>query len=176
VLSNAPFSGNALASGQPILNQRSTNMRAVSAGFRAVDPEGRRRRIVLPCTVGIELSPFSQAKIRRSRFMLATSKWSRRLFILAAILSLFSLVPLQAESNRNEHRGYYRYPAIHGDIVVFTAEGDLWSVSVTGGAARRLTSNPGREIYPAISPDGRTVAFSGEYEGPLDVYTMPIDG
>jgi tricorn protease len=108
--------------------------------------------------------------------MLSTSKRSGRPTIFLAILTLVSFLPLNADSDGNKHRGYYRYPAIHGDIVVFTAEGDLWSVSVTGGAARRLTTNPGREIYPAISPDGKTVAFSGEYEGPLDVYTMPIDG
>ena len=72
--------------------------------------------------------------------------------------------------------GYYRDPAIHGDTIIFTAEGDLWTVSVTGGAARRLTSNPGRETGAAISPDGRTVAFSAEYEGPTEVYTMPVDG
>jgi tricorn protease len=72
--------------------------------------------------------------------------------------------------------GYYRDPAIHGDAIIFTAEGDLWTVSVKGGAARRLTSNPGHEGGAAISPDGRTVAFSAEYEGPVDVYTMPVEG
>jgi tricorn protease len=72
--------------------------------------------------------------------------------------------------------GYYRDPAIHGDTIIFTAEGDLWTVSVKGGAARRLTSNPGHESGAAISPDGRTVAFSAEYEGPVEVYTMPVEG
>ena len=48
--------------------------------------------------------------------------------------------------------------------------------SAKGGAARRLTSNPGEESLATISPDGKTVAFSAEYEGPPDVYTMPIDG
>jgi len=72
--------------------------------------------------------------------------------------------------------GYYRDPAIHDDTIIFTAEGDLWTVSVKGGAARRLTSNPGHESGAAISPDGRTVAFSAEYEGPVEVYTMPVEG
>jgi tricorn protease len=89
---------------------------------------------------------------------------------------LFCVLPLKAGNEGNAHPGYYRYPAIHGDTVVFTAEGDLWSVSAKGGAARRLTSNPGKEIYAAVSPDGQTVAFSAEYEGPLDVYTMPVEG
>jgi len=73
-------------------------------------------------------------------------------------------------------RGYYRFPAVFGDRVVFTAEGDLWTVSIAGGTAQRLTSHPGEETNAAISPDGRTVAFSASYEGPTDVYTMPLAG
>jgi tricorn protease len=96
--------------------------------------------------------------------------------ILLAAVALFYVLPLNAGNEGNTHLGYYRYPAIHGDTIIFTAEDDLWSVSAKGGAARRLTSNPGKEIYPSISPDGKTVAFSAEYEGPLDVYTMPIEG
>jgi tricorn protease len=95
---------------------------------------------------------------------------------LALLLACVFVLPLNAGDVGTTHPGYYRYPAIHGDTIIFTAEGDLWSVSAKGGAARRLTSNPGKEIYPAISPDGRTVAFSAEYEGPLDVYTMPVEG
>lgn len=72
--------------------------------------------------------------------------------------------------------GYYRQPAIHGQTIVFVAEGDLWKVDATGGAAARLTSHAGDEAYPHISPDGRTVAFTASYEGPLEVYTMPLAG
>jgi len=72
--------------------------------------------------------------------------------------------------------GYYRQPALHGDTLVFMAEGDLWKVPVAGGVATRLTSHPGTESTPAVSPDGKTVAFVGEYEGPAEVYTMPLDG
>jgi tricorn protease len=72
--------------------------------------------------------------------------------------------------------GYYRYPAIHGDTIVFTSEGDLWSIDASGGTARRLTSHSGMETNPAISPDGQTVAFSAQYEGPTEVYTMPLAG
>jgi len=75
-----------------------------------------------------------------------------------------------------ETLGYYRFPAIHGDTVVFAAEGDLWRVEREGGTAARLTTHPAAESHPAISPDGRTVAFSAAYEGPTEVYTMPIDG
>lgn len=72
--------------------------------------------------------------------------------------------------------GYLRWPAIHGDTVVFTAEGDLWSVAATGGAARRLTTHAAEESRAAISPDGRWLAFSATYEGPLEAYVMPLAG
>lgn len=76
----------------------------------------------------------------------------------------------------NTHRGYYRDPAVHGDKIVFTSEGDLWTVSVQGGTAQRLTTAPGTESMATISPDGRTVAFLANYEGPSEVYTMPVTG
>ncbi len=72
--------------------------------------------------------------------------------------------------------GYYRFPAIHGNVIVFTAEGDLWQVGVDGGVARRLTSHPGQETDAAISADGTTIAFSADYEGPTEVYVMPLAG
>src|SRR5665213_1195624 len=86
------------------------------------------------------------------------------------------LLLLTASAFGQKNNGFYRFPAIHNDIVVFTAEGDLWTVPATGGMARRLTSHPGDETHAAISPDGGTVAFSANYEGPTEVYTMPIGG
>ena len=65
--------------------------------------------------------------------------------------------------------GYYRFPALRGDTVVFTAEGDLWTVPVSGGLARQLTAAVGEETHAAIAPNGETVAFSGTYEGPTEV-------
>ena len=73
-------------------------------------------------------------------------------------------------------RGYYRYPAIHGNTLVFTAEGDLWKVPLRGGEATRLTTHLGQETRAAISPDGKTVAFTAHYEGAGEVYTIPIAG
>jgi len=72
--------------------------------------------------------------------------------------------------------GYYRSPTIRGETIVFTAEGDLWSVPLQGGLARRLTSHPGEESRATISPDGAMIAFSASYEGPTEVYTMPTAG
>lgn len=72
--------------------------------------------------------------------------------------------------------GFYRYPALHGDLVIFAAEGDLWKVPVSGGRAQRLTTHLGEETHPRISPDGRTLAFTARYEGPTELYTMPVEG
>src|SRR2546423_2147796 len=72
--------------------------------------------------------------------------------------------------------GYYRFPTIHNDTVIFVSEDDLWTVSASGGLARRLTSSPGAVSHPCISPDGKFVAFSGRDEGHLEVYVMPADG
>ncbi len=87
--------------------------------------------------------------------------------------SLLVSVALAAEST---HRGYFRFPSLRGDTVVFTAEGDLWRVGTQGGSARRLTSHPGPETRAALSDDGRQVAFSARYEGTLEAYVMPVDG
>jgi tricorn protease len=93
---------------------------------------------------------------------------------LCATLTFFLCFALQAGAQGRA--GYYRFPAIHGDSLVFTSEGDLWSVSTAGGQARRLTSNTGIERMATISPDGKTVAFAAQYEGPTEVYTMPLSG
>ncbi len=72
--------------------------------------------------------------------------------------------------------GYYRYPDIHKNTLVFTAEGDIWTVPLSGGIAHRLTTHAEEEIFPSISPNGKTIAFSASYEGPLEIYTMPMEG
>ena len=72
--------------------------------------------------------------------------------------------------------GYYRQPALGKDGLVFVAEGDLWKVAPAGGIATRLTSHAADELRPAISPDGMQVAFTGQYEGPTEVYVMPFAG
>ncbi len=72
--------------------------------------------------------------------------------------------------------GYYQYPAVRGDLLVFCAEGDLWSVPLSGGRARRLTTHPGDETNPAISFDGKWIAYTAQYEGPTEVYVIPAAG
>ncbi len=95
-------------------------------------------------------------------------------FLATALTSLIALAALGHAADGTP--GYYRFPAIHGNTIVFTAEGDLWRASLDGGAAQRLTSHAGYETSAAISPDGQWVAFSGQYEGPVEVYVMPLAG
>lgn len=92
--------------------------------------------------------------------------------LLSCVVSLISVSGAFAEAAE----GYYRFPSIHNDTVVFAAEGDLWIVSTAGGVARRLTTHPGEESHPTISPNGQTLAFTARYEGPAELYTMPLVG
>src|SRR3954466_4488493 len=96
-------------------------------------------------------------------------------FRIVSATALLAAVATTAQSQQAQ-LGYYRFPAISGNTIVFTAEGDLWRVPITGGVAQRLTTHAAEESHPAISPDGRTIAFSAAYEGPTEVYTMPVDG
>ena len=88
------------------------------------------------------------------------------------LLSLLILLSLLANAVQAQNNGYYRYPAIHGDMVVFTAEGDLWKVRLGTSEAIRLTTHPEQELHPAISTDGKWIAFSASYEGPTEVYLI----
>ncbi|MFL5241002.1 MAG: PDZ domain-containing protein [Gemmataceae bacterium] len=81
--------------------------------------------------------------------------------------------PLWAE---NDAQFFLTKPAINLTHVVFVCGGDLWSVHRQGGDATRLTSGAGIETDPVFSPDGTQLAFTGEYEGNLDVYVMPAGG
>ncbi|MBI4859285.1 MAG: PD40 domain-containing protein [Candidatus Riflebacteria bacterium] len=72
--------------------------------------------------------------------------------------------------------GYYRFPTLRAGTIVFTAEGGLWCVPLSGGVARRLTRFPGRQGFAQLSPDGSTVAFTAAYQGSEDVWIMPVAG
>src|SRR5437588_12663925 len=93
----------------------------------------------------------------------------------ALILGALLLLPILARAD-GEPPYLLRKPAVNRTHVVFTCGGDLWSVSRQGGDAVRLTSGAGTETDPAFSPDGSQIAFTGEYEGNVDVYVMPSAG
>ena len=69
-----------------------------------------------------------------------------------------------------------RFPAIHGDRVAFTYAGDIWTAPVTGGTATRITAHPGIEVFAHFSPDGKWLAFTGQYDGDEQVYVVPSTG
>ena len=94
----------------------------------------------------------------------------KRALCLAALLALAVTVPALAQTK------LLRFPDIHGDRAVFTYAGDLWSTPVTGGTAARLTAHPGLEIFAKYSPDGRWIAFTGQYDGDEQVYVIPATG
>lgn len=69
-----------------------------------------------------------------------------------------------------------RYPDIADDRVAFTYASDLWIASASGGTATRLTAHPGMEVFAKFSPDGRWIAFTGQYDGDEQVYVVPTSG
>ncbi len=88
---------------------------------------------------------------------------------MAAVLMAFSAAA------QDEAR-LLRFPAIHGDQVVFTYAGDLYTVNKAGGVARKLTNHEGFEMFARFSPDGRQIAFTAQYDGNTEVYLMPAAG
>jgi tricorn protease len=72
--------------------------------------------------------------------------------------------------------GYLRHPTLSGDTIVFIADDDLWRVSASGGAARRLTAGLSEPSTPCLSPDGQWIAFTGRDEQHPEVYLMAGDG
>ncbi|MBI4915937.1 MAG: PD40 domain-containing protein [Acidobacteria bacterium] len=69
-----------------------------------------------------------------------------------------------------------RFPDIHGNTVVFSYAGDLWTAPAGGGTAMRLTAHPGLEMFARFSPDGTEIAFTGQFDGDEQVYVMPASG
>ena len=87
------------------------------------------------------------------------------------------LVPLTV--NRTTAAGtplLMRYPDVHEDKLVFSCAGNLWTASVRGGQAKRLTTGPGPDFFGKFSPDGKWIAFTGQRTGHNQVYVISADG
>jgi len=91
------------------------------------------------------------------------------------VLMMFLAVPLAISAEMPEGR-LMRFADIYKDKIVFSYAGDLWLVASSGGAARRITTDPGLELFPKFSPDGKWIAFTGQYDGNFNIYVMPADG
>ena len=81
------------------------------------------------------------------------------------IFSLLVLAGVPSLSMAVDEARLLRFPATNGNEIVFSYAGDLYKVPATGGEARRLTSHVGYEMFPRFSPDGKTIAFTGQYDG-----------
>lgn len=103
--------------------------------------------------------------------------WNRRirlfsqLFLMVGLLASPALEPASAQGTR-----MLRSPSVGPSQIAFVNANDIWVVGRNGGDAHRLTSGLGAETSPAFSPDGRWIAFSGQYEGNTDVYVVPAGG
>src|SRR3984885_10743804 len=86
-------------------------------------------------------------------------------FLFAGALSAHAAGPLLMQT-----------PTLSKTHIAFAYAGDLWLVARDGGEARLLTSGSGTKSDPVFSPDGSMIAFTGDYDGNVDVYVMPSAG
>jgi tricorn protease len=89
--------------------------------------------------------------------------------------ALFAIILFFSFAAAQESR-LLRFPTAYGDKIVFTYAGDLYTVPVNGGVARKLTSDIGMELFAKFSPDGKNIAFTGQYDGNTEVYLIPAEG
>ncbi|HEY3025888.1 MAG TPA: PDZ domain-containing protein [Pyrinomonadaceae bacterium] len=102
----------------------------------------------------------------------------RILFLFAALLSgwlVFAPYTAEAQTSHGQTR-LLRTPTISATQIAFAYANNIWTVPRAGGSARRITSFQGQTTNPHFSPDGKWIAFSGEYAGNLDVYVVPAEG
>lgn len=92
--------------------------------------------------------------------------------IVLGLALVAALAPLSASAESR----LLRYPDVSASQIAFVHAGDIYTVSRSGGAATRLTSHPGLELFPKFSPDGRWIAYSAEYSGTRQVWVIPADG
>lgn len=100
----------------------------------------------------------------------------KRFWAIWIVIGLLAVVGGNAEEATRPHAGMLRYPDVSATHIVFVYANDLWVVPREGGMASPLASPPGQEMFPRFSPDGKSIAFIGNYDGDRDVYTVPISG
>jgi tricorn protease len=100
----------------------------------------------------------------------------KKMRIMRNFFALIACIFLMNNLSAQEEARLMRFPAVHGDQVIFTYAGDLYKVSTAGGEAVKLTNDIGFEMFARFSPDGKHIAFSAEYDGNREVYVMPSYG
>ncbi|MEM6629145.1 MAG: PDZ domain-containing protein [Bacteroidota bacterium] len=91
-------------------------------------------------------------------------------FTLLCLIATASSVLAQIDAR------LFQFPDVSDTHIAFSYGGDIWLVEKEGGTAIKLTSPKGTEEFPKFSPDGKTLAFSGNYDGNTDVYSIPTQG
>jgi tricorn protease len=131
-------------------------------------------------------SPFNRRVLRFESHMMQTLiplRFLQRIYpstrgalaVLFAALAGSAVAP-GAFADISPAAGMLRYPDVSREHIVFVYAGDIWLAPRTGGTATPLASPPGQEMFPKFSPDGRTIAFMGNYDGNRDIYTIPVSG
>ncbi|HEU0185654.1 MAG TPA: PDZ domain-containing protein, partial [Blastocatellia bacterium] len=100
----------------------------------------------------------------------------RKTILILSLLFIASAVKISTGGLAQEKPLLMRQPTMSRTQIVFSYAGDLWIAPRNGGEASRLTTGVGNESSPQFSPDGTTVAFTGEYDGNVDLYTVPASG
>jgi len=92
-----------------------------------------------------------------------------------ALIFVLTLAFVQMTAATEEAR-LLRFPTVSEDRLVFSYAGDLYTTGINGGMARKLTSHNGYEVFPRFSPDGKHIAFTGQYDGNTEVFLIPAEG
>ena len=96
----------------------------------------------------------------------------KKIFTLLTLFVLVASLQLVAQ----EEARLLRFPTVSGNQLVFSYAGDLYTTGINGGMARKLTSDVGYEMFPKFSPDGKEIAFTGQYDGNTEVFKIPATG
>lgn len=114
-----------------------------------------------------------ERSIRRSN---QKDNMRRSNLLLTLGLGLWALTSAAAEKTTHIDARMMRQPDVSATQIAFVYAGDIWVAPKAGGEAVRLSSPRGEESFPKFSPDGSTIAFSGNYDGNVDIYTVPVTG
>lgn len=100
----------------------------------------------------------------------------KKLSLFSLFAFMFLCAAVVSAADKQQEARLLRFPAVGNNTIVFTYAGDLYAVDINGGPAKKLTSDVGYEMFARFSPDGKTIAFTAQYDGNTEVYTMPAEG